>query len=51
MTPERGAACLLDVQEDHHVVSVHIELEVVVQDLLIAQSWIGQQQLILLHTV
>lgn len=47
MLSEGGSACFLDVQKHHHIVGVHIELEVIVQDFLVAESRIGQQ--VLLH--
>lgn len=47
MLPEGGSSCFLDVQKYHHIVGIHVELEVIVEDLLVAEPRIGQQ--ILLH--
>lgn len=46
MFAEGGAARFLDVQKHHHVVRVHVELEVIVQHLLVAEPRIGQQILL-----
>lgn len=48
MPAERSTACFLYVQEHHHVVCVNVELKVLVQHLLVAQSRIGQLLLLLL---
>lgn len=44
--PEGRSARLLDVQKHHHVVGVHVELEVIVEHLLVAEARIGQQVLL-----
>lgn len=41
MSTKRGAACLLYVQKYHDIVSIHIELEIIVKHIFVAQSRIG----------
>lgn len=41
MAAEGGAAGFLYMQKDHDVVAVHIELEVIVEHILVAESCIG----------
>lgn len=40
MFPERSASSLLYVQEDHDVVRVEVEPEVIVEDLVVGEAWL-----------
>ena len=41
MLAERGAARLLNVQKHHDVVRVHVKLEVVIDDIVVAEADVG----------
>lgn len=41
MLPKGGTASFLYVQEDHDVMSVQIEPEVVVEDLVVGEPWLS----------
>lgn len=46
MLAERCAARLLNMQKNHHIVCVHIELEVLVHYVLVTETRIGWLQLL-----